>query len=185
MRKTISALLAAFLLLTLCTGVFAADEYTSNVILRQTGDVYSVDYIFKVEGDGEITAVTAIDTECLLDWNYVESEARLYLSLASGNPIAKGYKIAVVKSTAKIKLTAESLKVNGADTTAENFIPGDVTGDGSVTRNDLLRLAKYFSGFEVEIDEAASDVTADGPVTRRDLLRLAKYFSGFDVSLGE
>ena len=64
-------------------------------------------------------------------------------------------------------------------------IPGDVTGDGVVTRSDLLRLAKYFSGFEVEIDSAAADVTGDGEVTRSDLLRLAKYFSGFDVKLGQ
>ena len=69
--------------------------------------------------------------------------------------------------------------------TVRDSIPGDVTGDGSVTRSDLLRLAKYFSGFSVEIDEAASDVTGDGRLTRNDLLRLAKYFSGFDVVLGE
>ena len=74
--------------------------------------------------------------------------------------------------------------VNGK-ITVNNVIPGDVTGDGVVTRSDLLRLAKYFSGFEVEIDSAAADVTGDGEVTRSDLLRLAKYFSGFDVKLGQ
>ena len=73
--------------------------------------------------------------------------------------------------------------VNGK-ITVNNVVPGDVTGDGEVTRSDLLRLAKYFSGFEVEIDSAAADVTGDGEVTRSDLLRLAKYFSGFDVKLG-
>ena len=67
----------------------------------------------------------------------------------------------------------------------KNFVPGDVTGDGEVTRSDLLRLAKHFSGFTVEIDKAASDVTGDGEVTRSDLLRLAKYFSGFSVELGK
>ncbi len=69
--------------------------------------------------------------------------------------------------------------------TVRDSIPGDVNGDGKVTRNDLLRLAKHFSGFTVEIDEVAADVTADGKVTRNDLLRLAKYFSGFDVALGK
>ena len=68
--------------------------------------------------------------------------------------------------------------------TVINSIPGDVTGDGSVTRADLLRLAKHFSGFTVELDEAAADVTGDGVITRADLLRLAKHFSGFDVVLG-
>ena len=74
--------------------------------------------------------------------------------------------------------------VNGK-ITVNNVIPGDVTGDGEVTRSDLLRLAKYFSGFDAEIDSAAADVTGDGEVTRSDLLRLAKYFSGFDVKLGQ
>jgi len=68
--------------------------------------------------------------------------------------------------------------------TVRDSIPGDVIGDGSVTRSDLLRLAKHFSGFTVEIDEIAADVTGDGQVTRSDLLRLAKHFSGFDVELG-
>ncbi|MBQ2941320.1 MAG: InlB B-repeat-containing protein [Clostridia bacterium] len=64
-----------------------------------------------------------------------------------------------------------------------NVIPGDVNGDGEVTRMDLLRLAKHFSGFEVVIDEAAANVNGDDSVTRMDLLRLAKHFSGFDVEL--
>lgn len=185
MKKAISVLLSALFVSIFCFTAFAADDYTSSVILRQKEDVYSVDYVFNVEGNGEITSVTATDSGCILDWNYIKSEAKLYISLASANPIVKTQKIAEVKSSAKIKLTAILLKVNGMDAEAENFIPGDVTGDGSVTRSDLLRLAKYFSGFEAEIDEAASDVTGDGLVTRSDLLRLAKYFSGFDVSLGE
>ena len=30
-------------------------------------------------------------------------------------------------------------------------VAADVTADGKVTRNDLLRLAKYFSGFDVAL----------------------------------
>ena len=67
---------------------------------------------------------------------------------------------------------------------APPYIPGDVNGDGEVTRGDLLRLAKHFSGFADEIAEAASDVNGAGEVTRADRLRLAKYFSGCDVELG-
>ena len=74
--------------------------------------------------------------------------------------------------------------INGKVTVSTSS-PGDVTGDGNVTRADLLRLAKSFSGFDVDMDMVAADVTGDGNVTRADLLRLAKYFSGFDVALGE
>lgn len=66
----------------------------------------------------------------------------------------------------------------------QKALPGDVTGDGKVNRMDLLRLGKYFSGWDVEIDETGSDVTGDGKVNRMDLLRLGKYFSGWDVTLG-
>lgn len=63
-------------------------------------------------------------------------------------------------------------------------IYGDVNGDGAVNRMDLLRLAKYFTGWDVTIDEKASDVNGDGVINRMDLLRLAKYFTGWDVTLG-
>ncbi|MBR5527411.1 MAG: hypothetical protein IKV97_00290 [Clostridia bacterium] len=61
---------------------------------------------------------------------------------------------------------------------------GDVTGDGTLNRQDLLRLAKYFAGWNVSIDIHTSDVTGDGAINRQDLLRLAKYFAGWNVSLG-
>ncbi|MBE6606257.1 MAG: hypothetical protein E7635_04400 [Ruminococcaceae bacterium] len=79
-----------------------------------------------------------------------------------------------------VTFNIENGKIDVIDT-----LPGDVNGDGQVTRSDLLRLAKSFSGFDVEMDMTASDVTGDGAVTRTDLLRLAKYFSGFDVVLGK
>lgn len=63
--------------------------------------------------------------------------------------------------------------------------PGDITADGQINRMDLLRLAKYFAGWEVEIDETAADVTGDGKLNRMDLLRLAKYFAGWNVALGQ
>ncbi|MBR5528019.1 MAG: leucine-rich repeat protein [Clostridia bacterium] len=73
---------------------------------------------------------------------------------------------------------------NGTVTTFEKIIYGDVTGDGEFNRNDLLRLAKYFADWDVEIDAEAADVTRDGILNRKDLLRLAKYFAGWDVAIG-
>ncbi|MBR4720187.1 MAG: hypothetical protein IK057_00330, partial [Clostridia bacterium] len=62
---------------------------------------------------------------------------------------------------------------------------GDINGDGKVNRSDLVRLTKYFAGYDVQIDETASDVTGDGKVNRSDLVRLTKYFAGYDVELGK
>ncbi len=86
--------------------------------------------------------------------------------------------INIDESLVECEYTNGTIRVN-------NIIYGDVTGDGSVTRTDLLRFAKYFSGFDAEIDQSASDVNCDGQVDRADLLRLAKYFSGFEVVLGK
>ena len=56
---------------------------------------------------------------------------------------------------------------------------GDVTGDGKVDRLDLLRLGKYFAGWDVEINYANADVNEDGIVTEADKVLLGKYFAGW------
>lgn len=65
-----------------------------------------------------------------------------------------------------------------------SVVPGDVNGDGVVTKLDLLRLQKHLAGWNVEIDAAAADVNGDGDVTKADLLRLQKHLAGWDVKLG-
>ncbi|MBR5527529.1 MAG: leucine-rich repeat protein, partial [Clostridia bacterium] len=80
--------------------------------------------------------------------------------------------------------TAETLTFTAQYEEITIIAKGDVTADGTINRQDLLRLAKYFAGWDVEISEEASDVTGDGSVNRQDLLRLAKYFAGWDVTLG-
>jgi len=62
-------------------------------------------------------------------------------------------------------------------------IPGDVSGDGIVDGRDLLRLAKYIGGFDVEIVVENATVNGDDIVDGRDLLRLAKYIGGHEVTL--
>lgn len=62
-------------------------------------------------------------------------------------------------------------------------IPGDINGDKVVNSKDLIRLRKYFGGFDVEVDIIACDCNGDGNVNSKDLMRLRKYFSGWDVEL--
>ena len=64
-----------------------------------------------------------------------------------------------------------------------NRLPGDVNGDGVVDAFDLLRLKKYFAGFDVTIDISNADVNGDGVTNAFDYLRLKKYFAGMDVEL--
>lgn len=62
-------------------------------------------------------------------------------------------------------------------------IPGDINADKTVNSKDLIRLRKYFGGFDVEVDIIACDCNGDGNVNSKDLMRLRKYFSGWDVEL--
>ena len=63
--------------------------------------------------------------------------------------------------------------------------PGNVTGDGkgSVNGADVLRLARFLSGDDVQVNMKAADVTGDGKVDGRDLLRLCRYLAGDNVQL--
>lgn len=64
------------------------------------------------------------------------------------------------------------------------FMLGDVNEDGEVDASDLLILARYFGGYDEEIDEDAADITQDGVVDADDLLTLARFFGGYIDSLG-
>lgn len=54
---------------------------------------------------------------------------------------------------------------------------GDVNGDQKVDLNDVVRLQKYVSGWDAEIDAEASDVNGDGVVDLKDLVRLQKMLA--------
>lgn len=57
------------------------------------------------------------------------------------------------------------------------IIYGDVTGDGRVNAADLVRLMKYISGADVEINTVTADVNGDGSINSKDLTRLMKLIS--------
>jgi hypothetical protein len=72
-----------------------------------------VDYVFSVPNGVEVLAVSVNITNCFYDWNYVKSEARLYIGLASANIIPKTKIIATVKTNIDAELSLISMKVNG------------------------------------------------------------------------
>ncbi len=138
-------------------------------------------------GDTE-TLVANLTPEDATNKNVTWSSSNTNVAPVSSSGVVtaktEGTAIITAKTVDGNKIATCAVTVN-RKITVRDSMPGDVTGDGKVTRSDLLRLAKHFSGFVVEIDEVAADVTADGKVTRSDLLRLAKHFSGFDVVLGK
>ena len=108
-------LLAIFMVFCMmASSVCYADEtYETPISLCYDGDAYSVDYVFEVTGDASVTEVILNDNDCYFDWNYIASEARLYISLASGNVIERADTIATIISDAEIELIPVKVVVNG------------------------------------------------------------------------
>ena len=59
----------------------------------------------------------------------------------------------------------------------EEYLPGDINGDGVVNNKDLTRLMKYLAGEDVYVVETALDTTGDGICNNKDLTRLMKYLA--------
>ena len=61
---------------------------------------------------------------------------------------------------------------------ADNIaLPGDITGDNNIDLIDLIRLLKYLSGADIEINTAACDINGDGIVDLIDVIKLHKQLT--------
>lgn len=67
----------------------------------------------------------------------------------------------------------------------ESGIPGDVTGDGVVAINDVVKLARAVAGniTLTEAEKAMADVTGDGVIAINDVVKLARYVAGSIAAL--
>ena len=62
----------------------------------------------------------------------------------------------------------------------EERIKGDLTGDGAVAMNDVIKLARAVAGnVTLTADEqTAADVTGDGDIAMNDVIKLARFVAG-------
>lgn len=112
MKKFLTILLVVLMALP-CTA-FAEETYQTSIALCYDGDAYSADYVFDVPEGANILSVSITASSCFYDWNFVQDEARLYLSLASASPIAKAKSIAtIVTDKENLLLEPASVVVNG------------------------------------------------------------------------
>ena len=130
-----------------------------------------------------------------------ELKKTVLLTFITPNAVGKSYQVIRIHTNpdGTVEVTLLDTKDNGDGTVSvesDKFsmyylaemdkpdrLPGDVNDDGQVTLMDLVRLCKYLSGYQVEINEANSDVNGDGNVTLMDLVRLCKRLAGYQVVL--
>lgn len=64
-----------------------------------------------------------------------------------------------------------------------SVIPGDSSGDGEVSIQDVALFQRYLNGWDEELDAVVCDVNADGTCDNKDLVLLIRYLNGWDVEL--
>ena len=112
MRKTILILLLAVFL---GLNVLASETKKTSVTLCFNGEAYSAEYVYDVKNADRLS-VEFEDIGALHDWNYVEEEARLYISFASSKALAKSERLATIYSGEDTVLQLLSLTVNSGIT---------------------------------------------------------------------
>ena len=75
------------------------------------------------------------------------------------------------------------VQAGGSLTGASSLVAGDINNDGELDNKDLMRLFRYLSNWDVQVNEAALDVNGDGSVNNKDFVRLFQYLSDWDVKI--
>ncbi len=164
MKRAFFALLAGALVLLSVVSASAQITASYNPETKELTVCTDVQAYYELLIDGKSTSKSLTKMSRTFKWEFEED---------------KPYTVTAYDSTHNTK--TETLVYVGEKTNT----PGNVTGDASGTVNgkDALRLAKYLSGGNVQINLKAADVNGDGKVDGRDLLRLARALAGQDVEL--
>ena len=158
--------------------------YDTSLILDSViaGDIFSTsDYI---PGVIEMNPYTLMFYSTKADLTENGTLATLKFHIAEDVVEGSTFSINIGGISCNIDENKVGIKFTNGRITIEDVIFGDVNRDGAVNGLDVLRLGKYLTGWNVEVDLAAADVNGDGEVNGLDQLRLAKYCAGWPVSLG-
>lgn len=112
MKKIIAIVIATIMLIGSCF-VYAAEGHSTDITFCSNAEVYSVDYQYFVSEETDILSVKVNTDNCIYDWNYIKSEARLYISLASANPIPSSKALLTITTKDDVYLEPISVIVNG------------------------------------------------------------------------
>ena len=176
MRKLIISILAFIIIFSL--SVYAEDNFSSDISVYYSDDVYSVDFEYQLPGGIKATNVILNITDCIFEWNYVEADNTLYISIASASPLETKINILTLITDGECKPIFKKAIVNGNIST-KSYLPGDINGDGIVNTKDITTLRRYnVGGYNLTVIEDAVDVNKDGTVNTKDITTLRRYNAG-------
>ena len=87
-----------------CLTAQAAESIQTPVVLCSADPVYALDLVYSVPAGASVSRVACAVSGCMYDWNYVASEANLYISFASATPLPQAAALAHITATAPVSL---------------------------------------------------------------------------------
>ncbi len=112
---------------------------------------------------GDVLTITAAQVE----------GSKLFSLKVNGNDFANGGTYTVENEDIEITVEYQELGIDD-----DNYIKGDVNGDGKIDILDLATMRRHLAGNPTEIDEKAADLDGNGDITILDLAILRRYLAG-------
>lgn len=144
-----------------------------------------------------LTKPGKLTSPCTFNWDGQECTKEdaidgtiLKLTFKAAKNITSGTKLGISLSAEKDDIFDNDLKevpftIKNAEIIVNNYIPGDVNGDGKINVTDILLMRRYIAGgYNVNINEAAANVNNDAKVNAVDVTLVRRYVAGgYNVTL--
>ena len=165
-------------------GLVATVEFASDVMsivgvtngeIFNEGEMYpspigGSSYVLYFEANKENTAVSGV---------LATIEFKVKDDAIPGNyPVTISYTYGDIINSDEEMLMPEI--INGA-VNVYTLLEGDVTADGTINMQDVLRLKTHLAGHNVVINAMTSDVNKDGVINLIDLLFIRRHLAGVDL----
>ena len=150
---------------------------------------------FAVEGRDTVKVNFTVRTDESVNFALYFSDVKTKdITLTSGtNEVVLASGLVAGKYTFKLERTSPAASgsvainyisvVGGTVLKMPKGIAGDVNGDEEITLDDVVLLAQYVAGWDVEPNLNLANVNGDDDITLDDVVLLAQYVAGWDVTL--
>lgn len=147
----------------------ADSKYTISFVGTDNGKMDYVAEYYNAEKDSITSSIKYT--------NIGISKNKSFISYISNERQTENTQLFVTDDYGKL---VKEVKEDGTEKDVMQNMKGDVTGDGEVGMNDVIKVARAVAGSVVltEEEKDSADVTGDGEVAMNDVIKLARYVAG-------